>query len=73
MSDRTTILSATEGDLMQLVALHRLLDFTVSEALAGNVDDSVLEGAVILTSMVGRKVRLVANRVLGGDVASCDD
>ena len=73
MSDRTTISSATEVDLMQIVALHRLLDFAVSEALAGNVDDSVLEGVVILTRMVGRKVSLVANRVLGGDAFSRDD
>ncbi len=73
MSDRTTISSTTEVDLMQIVALHRLLDFAVSEALAGNVDDSVLEGVVILTRMVGHKVRLVANRVLGGDAFSCDN
>ena len=72
MSDRTTISSATEVDLMQIVALHRLLDFAVSEALAGNLDDSVLEGVVILTRMVGRKVSLVANsRVLGGDASGC--
>lgn len=67
------ISSATEVDLMQIVALHRLLDFAVSEALAGNMDDSVLEGVVILTRMVGRKVSLVANRVLGGDAFSRDD
>lgn len=73
MSDRTTISSATEVDLMQIVALHRLLDFAVSEALAGNVDDSVLEGTVILTRMVGQKVRLVANRVLGSDASFRDD
>ncbi|GCD57203.1 hypothetical protein NBRC3222_2540 [Acetobacter pasteurianus NBRC 3222] len=73
MSDRTTISSATEVDLMQIVALHRLLDFAVSEALAGNVDDSVLEGVVILTRMVGRKVSLVANRLLGSEASSRDD
>ncbi|CEF41779.1 hypothetical protein AD948_00190 [Acetobacter senegalensis] len=73
MSDRTTISSTTEVDLMQIVALHRLLDFAVSEALAGNVDDSVLEGTVILTRMVGQKVRLVANRVLGSDASFRDD
>ena len=73
MSDRTTISSATEVDLMQIVALHRLLDFAVSEALAGNMDDSVLEGVVILTRMVGRKVSLVANRLLGSEASSRDD
>ncbi|MDN7354455.1 hypothetical protein [Acetobacter senegalensis] len=72
MSDRTTISSATEVDLMQIVALHRLLDFAVSEALAGNVDDSVLEGTVILTRMVGRKVRRLADKLLVGESSGCD-
>ena len=72
MSDRTTISSATEVDLMQIVALHRLLDFAVSEVLAGNVDDSVLEGIVILTRMVGRKVRRLADKLLVGESSGCD-
>ncbi|MBS1017293.1 hypothetical protein [Acetobacter persici] len=71
MSDRTTISSAVEADLMQLVALHRLLDFAVSEALAGNIDDSVMEGVVILTRMVGRKVRRVADKLLVGESSGC--
>ncbi|GFE93662.1 hypothetical protein [Acetobacter persici] len=73
MSDRTTISSATEVDLMQIVALHRLLDFAISQSLEGNLDDHILEGVVILTRMVGRKVGLVADRVLGGDAFSRDD
>ncbi|KXV61541.1 hypothetical protein AD947_00535 [Acetobacter tropicalis] len=72
MTDRTMISSATEVDLMQIVALHRLLDFAVSEALAGNVDDNVLEGVVILTRVVGRKVRRLADKLLVGESSGRD-
>jgi hypothetical protein len=66
MSDQTTISSAVEEDLMQLVALHGLLDFALSQSLAGNTDDRILEGVVILTRMIGRKVRCLADKLLDG-------
>ncbi|GAL96246.1 hypothetical protein AA0312_2821 [Acetobacter tropicalis NRIC 0312] len=72
MSDYTTISSAVEADLMQLVALHRLLDFALSQSLEGNTDDRILEGVVILTRMVGRKVRRLADKLLDGQGFGCD-
>ncbi len=72
MSDHTTISSAVEADLMQLVALHGLLDFALSQSLAGNTDDRILEGVVILTRMIGRKVRCVTNKLLAGEGFGCD-
>ncbi|MCG4261839.1 hypothetical protein K6W36_14860 [Acetobacter senegalensis] len=72
MSDHTTISSAVEADLMQLVALHRLLDFAISQSLAGNTDDRILEGVVILTRMIGRKVRCVTSKILDGEDSGCD-
>ncbi|MCH4092090.1 hypothetical protein [Acetobacter sp.] len=51
---------------MQLVALHGLLDFALSQSLAGNTDDRILEGVVILTRMIGRKVRCLADKLLDG-------
>ncbi|MCG0999463.1 hypothetical protein [Acetobacter persici] len=72
MSDHTTISSAVEADLMQLVALHRLLDFALSQSLAGNTDDRILEGVVILTRLIGRKVRCVTSKILDGEGSGCD-
>ncbi|MBS1001111.1 hypothetical protein JK169_08815 [Acetobacter persici] len=72
MSDYTTISSAVEADLMQLVALHGLLDFALSQSLEGNTDDRILEGAVILTRMIGRKVRRLADKLLDGESPRCD-
>ncbi|NVN38738.1 hypothetical protein HUK81_18055 [Komagataeibacter swingsii] len=72
MSDHTTISSVVEADLMQLVALHRLLDFALSQSLAGNTDDRILEGVVILTRMIGRKVRCVTSKILDGEGSGCD-
>ncbi|MFT8715036.1 hypothetical protein [Gluconobacter potus] len=72
MSDHTTISSAVEADFMQLVALHRLLDFAISQSLEGNTDDRILEGVVILTRMIGRKVRRLADKLLAGE-SSCSD
>lgn len=57
---------------MQLVALHGLLDFALSQSLAGNTDDRILEGAVILTRMIGRKVRRLADKLLDGESPRCD-
>lgn len=57
---------------MQLVALHRLLDFAISQSLAGNTDDRILEVVVILTRMIGRKVRCVASKILDGEESGCD-
>lgn len=57
---------------MQLVALHRLLDFAISQSLEGNTDDRILEGVVILTRMIGRKVRRLADKLLAGE-SSCSD
>lgn len=72
MSDHTTISSAVEADLMQLVALHRLLDFALSQSLEGNTDDRIMEGIVILTRMIGRKVRCVTSKLLDGESLRCD-
>lgn len=72
MSDHTTISSAVEVDLMQLVALHRLLDFALSQSLEGNTDDRIMEGIVILTRMIGRKVRCVTSKLLDGESLRCD-
>ncbi|WP_367159813.1 hypothetical protein ABUE34_12170 [Kozakia baliensis] len=72
MSDHTTISSAVEADLMQLVALHGLLDFALSQSLAGNTDDRILEGVAILTRMIGRKVRCVTSKILDGESSGCD-
>ncbi|GAL96505.1 hypothetical protein AA0312_1671 [Acetobacter tropicalis NRIC 0312] len=72
MSDHTTISSAVEADLVQLVALHGLLDFALSQSLAGNTDDCILEGVVILTRMIGRKVRCVTSKILDGESPRCD-
>lgn len=72
MSDHTTISSAVETDLMQLVALHRLLDFALSQSLEGNTDDRIMEGIVILTRMIGRKVRCVTSKLLDGESLRCD-
>ena len=72
MSDHTTISSAVEADLMQLVALHRLLAFAISQSLEGNTDDRILEGVVILTRMIGRKVRCVTSKLLDGESPCCD-
>ncbi|ATJ92287.1 hypothetical protein HK16_02120 [Acetobacter senegalensis] len=72
MSDYTTISSAVEADLMQLVALHGLLDFALSQSLEGNTDDRILEGVVILTRMIGRKVRRLADKLLDGESPRCD-
>ncbi|MBS1016555.1 hypothetical protein [Acetobacter persici] len=72
MSDHTTISSAVEADLMQLVALHGLLDFALSQSLAGNTDDRILEGVVILTRMIGLKVRCVTSKILDGEGSGCD-
>ena len=72
MSDYTTISSAVEADLMQLVALHGLLDFALSKSLEGNTDDRILEGVVILTRMIGRKVRRLADKLLDGESPRCD-
>lgn len=72
MSDHTTISSVVEADLMQLVALHRLLDFAISQSLEGNTDDRILEGVVILTRMIGRKVRCVTSKILDGEGSGCD-
>ncbi|KXV61486.1 hypothetical protein AD947_00615 [Acetobacter tropicalis] len=72
MSERTMISSAIEADLMQLVALHRLLDFAISQSLEGNTDDRILEGVVILTRMIGRKVRRLADKLLAGESSCCD-
>lgn len=57
---------------MQLVALHGLLDFALSQSLAGNTDDRILEGVVILTRMIGRKVRCVTSKILDGESPRCD-
>lgn len=57
---------------MQLVALHRLLDFAISQSLEGNADDRILEGIVILTRMIGRKVRCVTSKLLDGESSCCD-
>lgn len=57
---------------MQLVALHGLLDFALSQSLAGNTDDRILEGVVILTRMIGRKVRCVTSKLLDGEGSACD-
>ncbi|CEF41925.1 hypothetical protein ASN_2644 [Acetobacter senegalensis] len=57
---------------MQLVALHRLLDFAISQSLEGNTDDRILEGVVILTRMIGRKVRCVTSKILDGESSGCD-
>lgn len=72
MSDYTSISSAVEADLMQLVALHGLLDFALSQSLEGNTDDRILEGVVILTRMIGRKVRRLADKLLDGESPRCD-
>ncbi|GCD57196.1 hypothetical protein [Acetobacter pasteurianus] len=72
MSDHTTISSAVEADLMQLVALHRLLDFALSQSLEGNTDDRIMEGIVILTRMIGRKVRCVTSKLLDDESLRCD-
>nr|MBS0961798.1 hypothetical protein [Acetobacter persici] len=72
MSNHTTISSAVEADLMQLVALHGLLDFALSQSLEGNTDDRILEGVVILTRMIGRKVRRLADKLLDGESPRCD-
>ncbi|MFE8874198.1 hypothetical protein ACE4RV_13740 [Acetobacter persici] len=72
MLDDTTISSAVEADLMQLVALHGLLDFALSQSLTGNTDDRILEGVVILTRMIGRKVRCVTSKILDGESPRCD-
>ncbi|WP_228124412.1 hypothetical protein [Gluconobacter vitians] len=57
---------------MQLVALHGLLDFALSQSLAGNADDRIMEGVVILTRMIGRKVRCVTSKILDGEGSGCD-
>lgn len=57
---------------MQLVALHGLLDFALSQSLAGNTDDRILEGVVILTRMIGLKVRCVTSKILDGEGSGCD-
>ncbi|WP_244984802.1 hypothetical protein [Acetobacter persici] len=57
---------------MQLVALHGLLDFALSQSLEGNTDDRILEGVVILTRMIGRKVRRLADKLLDGESPRCD-
>ncbi len=57
---------------MQLVALHRLLDFALSQSLEGNTDDRIMEGIVILTRMIGRKVRCVTSKLLDGESLRCD-
>ncbi|MDG6094693.1 hypothetical protein LOC54_06155 [Acetobacter sp. AN02] len=72
MSDHTTISSAVEADLMQVVALHGLLDFALSQSLAGNTDDRIMEGVVILTRLIGRKVRCLADKLLLGESFGCD-
>lgn len=72
MSDHTTISSAVEVDLMQVVALHGLLDFALSQSLAGNTDDRIMEGVVILTRLIGSKVRCLADKLLLGESFGCD-
>ncbi|OUJ09205.1 hypothetical protein [Gluconobacter sp. DsW_058] len=72
MSDHTTISSAVEVDLMQVVALHGLLDFALSQSLAGNTDDRIMEGVVILTRLIGCKVRCLADKLLLGESFGCD-
>lgn len=57
---------------MQLVALHWLLDFAISQSLEGNTDDRIMEGVVILTRMIGRKVRCVTSKILDGEGSGCD-
>ena len=58
---------------MQIAALHGLLDFAISECLAGNdADNTVLEGAVVLTRHIRRTFRHVTNALLIGDAVKRD-
>lgn len=65
MSQHIVLSSRMEADIMQIAALHGLLDFALSECLAGNdVDGTVLEGAVVLTRHIRRKFRHLTNALL---------
>lgn len=73
MSQRLVLSSRVEADIMQIVALHGLLDFCLSECLAGNdADNTVLEGAVVLTRHIRRKFRRLTSALLSVDVVKRD-
>lgn len=73
MSQRIFLSSRQEADIMQIVALHGLLDFALSECLAGNdADNTVLEGAVVLTRHIRRKFRHITDTLLSGDAVQHD-
>ena len=68
MSQCTSLSSRLEADIMQIVALHGLLDFALSECLGGNdADNTVLEGTVVLTRLIRRKFRRITRTLLRGD------
>ncbi|WP_215750497.1 MULTISPECIES: hypothetical protein [unclassified Gluconobacter] len=73
MSQHIVLSSRVEADIMQITALHGLLDFALSECLAGNdADGTVLEGAVVLTRYIRRKFRRLTNALLSGDAVKRD-
>jgi len=73
MSQNIFLSSRVEADIMQIIALHGLLDFALSECLAGNdADNTVLEGAVVLTRDLRRKFRHLANAFLSRDAVKRD-
>lgn len=73
MSQHIVLSSRVEADIMQIAALHGLLDFAISECLAGNdVDGTVLEGAVVLTRHIRRKFGHLTNALLSRDAVKRD-
>ncbi|MCE0743735.1 hypothetical protein LWC05_07475 [Acetobacter sicerae] len=73
MSQRPILSSRVEADIMQIAALHGLLDFAISECLGGNdADGTILEGAVVLTRHIPRKFRHLTNAFLSGNAVKRD-
>ncbi|WP_212375522.1 hypothetical protein [Acetobacter persici] len=73
MSQHIILSSRVEADIMQIAALHGLLDFALSECLAGNdADGTVLEGAVVLTRHIRKKFRHLTSALLSCDAVKRD-
>lgn len=73
MSQHIVLSSHVEADIMQITALHGLLDFALSECLAGNdADGTVHEGAVVLTRHIRKKFRHLTSALLSRNAVKRD-